>query len=137
VEVMPSKLRAKRISDRIKEELSEMLVTGQINDPRLQGAFITDVNVDRELVYANIFVSALASSFSPDETLEAFEHASGFLRSTLARRIALRAFPRLRFYWDETPERAERIERLIDRLSEPSDENDKENNARQHPRGSW
>jgi len=130
VEVMPSKLRAKRISDRIKEELSEMLVTGQINDPRLQGAFITDVNVDRELVYANIFVSALASSFSPDETLEGFEHASGFLRSTLARRIALRAFPRLRFYWDETPERAERIERLIDRLSEPSDENNKENNAR-------
>lgn len=123
---MPSKLRVRRIGDRIKEEISEMLVTGQISDPRLLGVFVTDVNVDRELTFANIFVSAIVGESSSKEILQGLEHASGFLRSTLAKRIKLRTFPRLRFFWDPTPERAERIERMIDNLDLPSENIDKE-----------
>lgn len=96
-----------------------MLVMGQINDPRLMGVFVTDVKVDRELSFANIFVSAIGGEETSETILEGLEHASGFLRSTLAKRIELRSFPRLRFFWDSTPERAERIERLIDSISEP------------------
>ena len=44
---------------------------------------------------------------------EALEHAQGFLRSELARRVQLRTFPRLRFHWDATEEKAETIEKLI------------------------
>ncbi len=127
---MPSTLRLRRIGNRIKEEISEMLVTGQINDPRLPGVFVTEVNVDRELAFANIFVSALEGEYPPEEILQGLRHASGFLRSTLAKRIKLRTFPKLRFHWDPTPERAERIERLIDSLSEQSkDEEPKENES--------
>jgi len=96
-----------------------MLVMGEINDPRLMGVFITDVKVDRELSFANIFVSAIGGEETSENILEGLEHASGFLRSILAKRIELRSFPRLRFFWDPTPERAERIERLIDSISEP------------------
>lgn len=120
---MPSKLRLQRIGDRIKEEISEMLVTGQISDPRLSGVFITDVNVDRELSYANIFISSIGGEEESSAILEGFEHASGFLRSTLSKRIELRTFPKLRFFWDSTPERAERIERLIDTISKDLPEN--------------
>jgi ribosome-binding factor A len=123
---MPSKLRTRRIGDRIKQEISEMLVTGQISDPRLLSVFVTDVNVDRELAFANIFVSALEGESSSKDILQGLEHASGFLRSTLAKRIELRTFPRLRFFWDPTPEKAERMERLIDGLSEQSENNDAE-----------
>ena len=114
---MPSKLRLKRIADRIKQELSEMLVTNQIHDPRVNFIFITDVSVDRELSFANIFVSAIDGSEESAAILEGLDHASGFLRSQLASRIELRTFPKLRFFWDPTPERAERIERLIDEIS--------------------
>jgi len=114
---MPSKLRLKRIADRIKQELSEMLVTNQIHDPRVNFIFITDVSVDRELSFANIFVSAIDGSEESAAILEGLDHASGFLRSQLANRIELRTFPKLRFFWDPTPERAERIERLIDEIS--------------------
>lgn len=122
---MPSKLRVTRIADRIKEEISEMLVTGQINDPRLTHIFITDVTVDRELMYANIFVSSIEGKDASQTILDGLESASGFLRSVLSKRVELRNFPKLRFFWDETPERAERIERLIDSISESQgDENE-------------
>lgn len=123
---MPSKLRLQRISDRIKEEISEMLVTGQVNDPRLTGVFVTDVRVDRELSFANIFVSAIEGETSSDLILEGLEHASGFLRSALAKRIELRTFPKLRFHWDITPDRAERIEKLIDSISTGNQTPDKQ-----------
>ena len=115
---MPSKLRAKRIADRIQQLLSEMLITGKISDPRLVSVFITDVTVDRELSFAKIFVSSLEGQSQSDEILTGLEHASGYLRSSLAHEIDLRTFPMLRFFWDETPERAERIEQLLDSIAE-------------------
>jgi ribosome-binding factor A len=121
---MPSELRLKRIADRIKQELSEMLVTGQISDPRLMNLFITDVTVDREFSAAKIYVSALGGQGEKEEIMDGLTHANGFLRSTLSRKIQLRTFPELRFIWDDTPENAERIERLLDSLSETSRETD-------------
>lgn len=109
---MVSKLRQQRINERIREELSEMLLQ-EISDPRLTGLSVTDVRVDRELAYANIYVSSYEGSVRKKEILEGLEHASGFLRHTLAQRIELRTFPRLRFHWDPTYERAERIEQLL------------------------
>jgi ribosome-binding factor A len=120
---MPSSLRLKRIADRIKQEISEMLVTGKISDPRLGSVFITDVTVDRELYFANIYVSSLEGRDQAESILQGMEHASGFLRSTLAERIDLRIFPKLRFFWDETPERAEKIERMLDDLKDESSRN--------------
>lgn len=114
---MPSKLRLQRISDRIRQELSEMLIR-EINDPRLDGISITDVKVDRELTYADIYVSAVEGFQRSREVLEGLEHASGFLRHELAAKIELRVFPRLRFHWDPTPENADRIERLLAAIRE-------------------
>jgi ribosome-binding factor A len=110
---MPSSLRLKRINDRIRQELSEMLVKGEIHDPRLDGISITEVKVDRELSYAEIYVSAIEGIARSKEVLQALENASGFLRKMLSERVELRAFPRLRFHWDVTPERADHIEQLL------------------------
>lgn len=112
---MPSKLRLQRISERIREELSEMLIM-EISDPRLSGISITDVTVDREFTFADIYVSAIEGHERAPEILAGLEHASGFLRKSLAERIELRIFPRLRFHWDPTPEKADHIERLIANL---------------------
>ena len=114
---MPSKLRTKRIADRIRQLLSEMLINGKISDPRLASVFITDVTVDRELSFAKIFVSSLEGKSQSGEILAGLEHASGYLRSSLAQEIDLRSFPMLRFYWDETPERADRIDQLLDSIA--------------------
>jgi ribosome-binding factor A len=125
---MPNPIRMKRISDRIREELSELLIR-QVADPRLAGITITDVRVDRELAYAEVYVSAIEGQERSQEVLRTLRHAGGFLRTLLAQRVELRSFPRLRFHWDPTPERADHIERLMAeiRTQEPpadvSDEN--------------
>jgi len=55
---MVSESRSTRIADRIKRELT-LLFLHEISDPRLAGINITSVEVDRELAYANIYISAL------------------------------------------------------------------------------
>jgi len=124
-----SKMRTERIADRIRQELSDLLIT-ETSDPRLAGVTITDVTVDRELAYAEVFFSALEGAERSREILDGFTHAQGYLRRELTRRIDLRIFPRLRFHWDPTFERAEKIERLIASLNKPPDLADKDRDAR-------
>ena len=118
---MPSGIRLQRIADRIRQEISEMLVR-EISDPRLGQVFITDVNVDRELSYADVFVSAVEGHERSKEILAGMESASGFMRRALAGRMDLRIFPRLRFHWDPTPENADHIEKVLAGLRDKTKE---------------
>jgi ribosome-binding factor A len=113
--VLVSKIRAQRIGDRIREELSIILISYS-SDPRLSGVYVTGVDLDRELEFATVYVSAVEGSVRSKEILEGLQHAQGFLRTELARRIVLRMFPRLRFRWDATYERADKIEKLFAQL---------------------
>lgn len=109
---MPPPLRMKRINDRIKEILSVVLLT-KIEDPRLMDVSVTDVRVDRELDYANIYVSSLDKDADEDEILEALSRASGYLKYEISQEIDLRIMPKLRFFWDPTSQRADRIDALL------------------------
>jgi ribosome-binding factor A len=114
---MVSKMRANRIADGIFRELSTLLIM-EVSDPRLETASITDVTVDRELTYANIYVSSIEGSEAATKILNGFNHARGFLRRELARRIPLRSFPKLRFFWDPSLERADHIDQILKSLPE-------------------
>jgi ribosome-binding factor A len=109
---MPSGIRLQRIADRVKQELAEMLIR-EINDPRLKQIFVTDVKIDRELTVADIYVSAVEGSSRSAEIIAGLESASGFMRRNLSARVEVRAFPRLRFHWDPTPENADHIEKIL------------------------
>ncbi len=109
---MPSTLRMKRINDRMKEILSTALLA-KIEDPRLAGVVVTDVKVDRELDFANIYVSAIEGQERSKDVLDALQHAKGFLRFEISQEVDLRVTPRLRFFWDPTPEKAARIDSLL------------------------
>lgn len=112
---MPSGTRLQRIADRIRQEFSELLIR-EINDPRLKQIYVTDVKVDRELAYADIYVSAVEGVSRSEDVLAGLNSASGFIRKTLASRVELRTFPRLRFHWDMTPENADHIEKVLAEL---------------------
>lgn len=124
---MVSEDRARRISRRIKEELSTLLLFN-VSDPRLTGVFVTDVRIDRELAFASVFVSTVEGAERKEEVLAGFKQANSYLRRQLSQVIELRSFPRLRFNWDPTPEHAERIEELLDSLDLKKEDDNEDSN---------
>jgi len=116
---MPTSIRIRRIEERMRQELSAMLIT-EINDPRLAGISITDIKIDRELAYADIYVSSYEGHERAKEILQGLQNASGYMRRILSARIQLRTFPNLRFHWDPTPEKADHIESLLATLRNQS-----------------
>ena len=85
----------------------------ELSDPRLKQIFVTDVKIDRELAFADIYISAVEGASRSADILAGLESASGFIRRILASRVEVRAFPRLRFHWDPTPEHADQIEKIM------------------------
>ena len=115
---MVSESRSERIADRLNRELS-MLFMQEISDPRLEGLSITGVEVDRELAYADVYVSALDGDARKQDIMKALKKASGFIRSQLAGSVShLRTFPEIRYHWDSVPDRVTRLDEIFAELEE-------------------
>jgi ribosome-binding factor A len=115
-----SKIRQQRTAEQIRVILSE-LVLREIRDPRIKDITITEVRIDRELLYADIYVNALGDESREHEVLSALDGANGFLRRELAARLDMRMVPNLHFHWDPTLEHAEHISQLLDSLEIPTE----------------
>ena len=87
-----------------------------MNDPRLQLVTVTLVNLDRELEYANVFVSTVGDEERRREVMQVLTRAKGFIRRELSRRVQLRRAPEVIFHWDPSPEKAEHIASLLDQI---------------------
>jgi ribosome-binding factor A len=74
---------------------------------------VTEVNVDKELAFASIYVTATDAEDRIEEILATLKGASSFFRRELAHKIPLRNFPQLRFHWDASQERGARIDELL------------------------
>jgi ribosome-binding factor A len=119
---MATSVRRRRVADRIRAELGDLL-RREVSDPRLELVTVTDVTVDRELAYANVFVSSAVTGGSAsvearrDEVMAALNGAVGYLRREIGSRVRLRNTPQLVFHWDPTPERGEHLAQLLDALN--------------------
>jgi ribosome-binding factor A len=113
-----SKIRQRRTADRIQRVLS-VLFLRELRDPRLQDVTVTEVMIDRELKYADVYVNALGDESRQKEVMAALESATGYLRRELAGRVRLRTVPHLHFHWDPTLARAEEINQILDDLDIP------------------
>jgi ribosome-binding factor A len=112
---MPTLLRQKRVADRLQREISQ-LIQQEMNDPRLVLVTVTLVNIDRELEYANVFVSTVGDAARRKEVMQVLNNAKGFIRREVAHRVQLRRAPALIFHWDSSPEKAEHVAQLLDEL---------------------
>lgn len=123
-----SKIRQRRTADRIQRVLS-VLFLRELRDPRLQDITVTEVTIDRELKYADVYVNALGDESRQKEVMAALESATGYLRRELAGRVRLRTVPHLHFHWDPTLARAEEINQILDDLDIPPAGSPSENEA--------
>jgi len=90
----------------------------EVRDPRVAGISLTDVEVSPDYAHAVVYFSCLDPAQVPTAQ-EGLGRAAGFLRSQLAQRVKLHATPDLRFVYDESIERGDRLSRLIDGLRGP------------------
>ncbi|WP_434777539.1 30S ribosome-binding factor RbfA [Neisseria sp. Ec49-e6-T10] len=117
--------RSDRVQEQIMRELAQLVRTG-LKDPRAGFITINEVEVTRDYSHAKVFYTVLDEK-TRQVTQEALEHAAGFLRSELAKRITVFNTPRLHFIYDESLERGMNLSRLIDDVSkEFHDEPEKE-----------
>ena len=112
--------RHSRVGEQIRRELSDIL-RRELRDPRVGNVSVslTDVEVSADYAHAIVYFSCL----DPAQVMAAtagLERAAGFLRSQLAKRVKLHATPELRFVYDDSIERGDRLSRLIDGLRDPS-----------------
>ncbi|MEC4673410.1 MAG: 30S ribosome-binding factor RbfA [Nitrospirota bacterium] len=114
----PTYKRAERVADQIRMEVAD-IIARKSKDPRLNLVTVTNVEVSNDLRNARVYVTTLQSENPIDEVLAGLDHALGFIRSELGRRLELRYTPELMFKSDASGPQAERIWKLLDEL--PSD----------------
>ena len=111
--------RQDRVKEQIMRELAELVRRG-LKDPRAGFITINDVEVTRDYSHATVYYTVLDDA-TRDVTAEALEHAKGFLRSELSRRITVFRVPELHFEYDHSLERGMTLSHLIEQAAaEPS-----------------
>ena len=108
--------RSERISESIQKSLSQ-LIGENIRDPRVGMVSINHVAVTKDYSIARVYVSFVDARGEENAKLgvEALNGASTYLRKLLSMELALRSTPKLRFFFDNVGDQANKISDLIDR----------------------
>lgn len=109
--------RTDRVAEQLRSELMELVLRGEVRDPRAAGVHIANVLMTADLRQAKVQVR-LANESTPDaqhkrDVVAALQSASGHLRRLLAPRLNLRYLPELRFFWDEGGDHSLRLHELL------------------------
>ncbi len=112
-----SSRRQKQINHSIRREISDLLIH-QVNDPRIHGLIsVTEVDVSPDLKQAKVYISIMGDKQEKSEVFQGIISASEFLRRELGNRMRMRYIPRLIFERDDSMEKAEHLNQLIDRAA--------------------
>ncbi len=104
--------RKDRVGDLILHEVSEMILKGEVKDPRVRGAVLTGVRCSDDLSTAWVYFTVMMGG-NKREILEGFQKASGFIKRELWRRLRIKRVPELNFEYDATLEKGYRIDAIL------------------------
>ena len=106
--------RTRRVAERVRTELS-VLLARSVRDPGLLGVTVTDVRMTADLQLARVFYTVLDGS---DRRIAArgLRRAQPYLRRAVGQRLQLRQVPEMRFLYDDSAERQDRIAHIFDEI---------------------
>lgn len=114
---MTMTIRQQRVAELLFQELS-LLIGNELGDPRLSLIRVTHVDVSRDLRNVSVFVSHDDEEVAKREVLLGLRNATPYMRRQIAERCMLRVVPELTFHYDETPERAARVDALLRQIAD-------------------
>lgn len=104
--------RSERVSGLLRRELAQ-LIQSELKDPDIGFISLSDVEVSRDLAHAKVFITVFEEDKAAS-SIEALQHAAGFLRKCLGRQLRMRNIPELHFVHDASVETGQRMDRLIE-----------------------
>lgn len=112
---MPSD-RMRRVDEAVRQVLTDA-VAQDLQDPRIGFVTMTSVKTTSDLRQARVYVSVLGDETQRADTLAGLRSAHGALQRRLARELRMKRTPTLEFLYDDTTDRAMRVEQLLDRTA--------------------
>jgi ribosome-binding factor A len=115
--------RMRRVDEAIRQVLGDAL-GAELKDPRVGFVTVTDVRTSADLRHARVYVSVLGESGRSSEpeqreaSLEGLRSAHGFLQGRVASELRLKRTPTLEFAYDDTTDRAMRVDELIEEIGQ-------------------
>jgi ribosome-binding factor A len=110
--------RMRRVDQAIRQVLADALA-GHLKDPRVGFVTVTHVKTSPDLRHARVFVTVLGDLAQRDDSLDGLRSAHGFLQARLAAELELKHTPELEFIYDDTTDKAMRVERLLSNRRTP------------------
>ncbi len=106
--------RMERLNVQLRDEISKLILQGEIRDPRVTGKkglkenrqdvapflSVNRVEVSQDLSYAKVFVSSFASDDMLEKGVAGLNNAAGFIQTSIAKKLRIRKFPKLTFVVD-------------------------------------
>jgi len=132
---MASERRIAKLQSLMLREVSDV-IQNRLKDQRVGFVSVTKVELSQDMLFAKVFVSVLGGGKEKTNTMNALEHAKGFIQREAGRAMRIHTLPRISFQLDESIEKAIEICKIIDRAveadrkargeSEPDDKKNKE-----------
>lgn len=107
--------RVERISEQIREELSQMLAT-EVSDPGIGLVTLTRVRITGDLSLARAYWTIMGDTAERKKTTVALRRATPYLRHLLSTRLTLRRVPELQFLFDHSVAAQDRVEQILQEL---------------------
>src|SRR3954453_15708703 len=117
--------RPERLAVALREEISEV-VGFELDDPDLQNATVTEVEVSPDMRDAKVFVLVNGDEAEIKKTLRNLQNAAGFVRQQVALNLDLRFAPHIHFARDTAEENAARVGRVLNELTNKGEITEKE-----------
>jgi ribosome-binding factor A len=103
----------RRVDEAIRQVIGDALAA-DLKDPRVGFVTVTDVKTSSDLSHARVYVSVLGEAGSREDTLEGLRSAHGYLQRRIAGELHLKRTPTLEFSYDDTTDRAMRLDAVIE-----------------------
>lgn len=103
--------KIERLEKIIEREIGTILLNSK--DSRLRFVTVTKVTLTKDCQIASVYYTILGNDLQIEATKECLTAATGFIRSSLGKKLEVKKIPEIRLIYDNSFENGNRIEAIL------------------------
>ena len=112
-------MRIEKVNSSIKRELANIILLGEVRDPRISFVTIISVDTSKDLQHARVRFSTLSDDpKGVKAAIAGFESGRGYIRKLISQRLALRYTPEFQFIYDKSIKHAADIDKVLEEIKQ-------------------